>query len=324
MRQKRVTVILTLMFVAAVSPAPGFVARATPVPVPPGAPAVAAAPAAATQDPSAVEAALDLNRPTRRRIQEGLKNKGFAPGALDGLFGPQTRAAIQTWQASRGYAETGHLDDVQAEALREAGPSGSSENLGASVPSPAAKALAAPARCAAWNTRAFFETASVKELTACLDAGADAQARDRDARTPLHWAAASSDNPAVVEALLAVGADVAAQDDDGVTPVHLAARHNSNAAVVQHSRLLRAFTGPTQRTNHPTYYTVQERPLANTHEGPHRARPGSPVERPWALMLLSPLPRLRHRARRCRQPLRCRRPAAGRLLVASSASRTGG
>ncbi len=46
------------------------------------------------QDPSAVEAALELDRPTRRLIQRGLRNEGFDPGPPDGLFGPLTRAAI--------------------------------------------------------------------------------------------------------------------------------------------------------------------------------------------------------------------------------------
>lgn len=43
------------------------------------------------------------------------------PGAPDGLFGPRKRAAIRGWQAAREHAETGYLDDVQAEALRMAG-----------------------------------------------------------------------------------------------------------------------------------------------------------------------------------------------------------
>lgn len=47
----------------------------------------------AAQDAAVVEAALGLDRPTRRLIQEGLRNKGFDPGGSDGLFGPRTRDA---------------------------------------------------------------------------------------------------------------------------------------------------------------------------------------------------------------------------------------
>ena len=77
--------------------------------------------AMAAQDPSAVEAALGFDRPTRRLIQQGLGNEGFDPGVPDGLFGPRTRAAIRAWQAAREQAETGYLDGVQAETLRAAG-----------------------------------------------------------------------------------------------------------------------------------------------------------------------------------------------------------
>ena len=76
--------------------------------------------ARAAQDPSAVEAALGLDRPTRRLIQQGLRNEGFDAGTPDGLFGPRTRAAIRAWQAAREQAETGYLDGVQAAALRAA------------------------------------------------------------------------------------------------------------------------------------------------------------------------------------------------------------
>ena len=87
--------------------------------------------AAAAQDPSAVEAALGLDRPTRRLIQQGLHNEGFHPGVPDGLFGSRTRAAIRAWQAARGVPATGYLDGEQAERLRAvaaaAPPSGSDE-----------------------------------------------------------------------------------------------------------------------------------------------------------------------------------------------------
>ena len=74
----------------------------------------------AAQDAAAVEAALRLNRPTRRLIQQGLSNEGFDPGTPDGLFGPRTRAAIRAWQAARDEPQTGYLDGDQAGALRAA------------------------------------------------------------------------------------------------------------------------------------------------------------------------------------------------------------
>ena len=74
----------------------------------------------APQDPAASEAALALDRPARRLIQQGLRNEGFDPGTPDGLFGPRARAAIQDWQQSRGASPTGYLKRAEAGLLRTA------------------------------------------------------------------------------------------------------------------------------------------------------------------------------------------------------------
>ena len=178
---------------------------------------------AAAQDPAAVEASLGLDRTTRGLIQQGLASEGFDPGAADGLFGPRTRGAIRQWQEARGAAATGYLDGDQAELLRAA-----------AVP-PAVVESAGPAQadCEAWNTEGFFETATAEDVVACLAAGADVVARDEPGHTPLHWAAWSSMEPAVLDALLSAGADLTTRNEDGLTAAHLAARRNGNAAVVQ-------------------------------------------------------------------------------------------
>ena len=67
-----------------------------------------------------------------------------------------------------------------------------------------------------------------------MAAGADIAARDSlFEKTPLHAAARSNENPAVVEALLTAGADIGARNDLGETPLHEAARSNGNPAVVE-------------------------------------------------------------------------------------------
>ena len=104
MRQERLLVVVLATFVLSMQPA------RTPA-------AVTAMAPAATQDP-AVEASLDLDRPTRRLIQQELRTAGFDPGTPDGLFGPRTRAAIRDWQQSRGASPTGYLTDAEAELLR--------------------------------------------------------------------------------------------------------------------------------------------------------------------------------------------------------------
>ena len=73
--------------------------------------------------------------------------------------------------------------------------------------------------CEQWNTEEFFQAAAVEDVTACLDAGADTEARDEDSRTPLHQAAWRGASPAVIEALLAARADLEARSDRGYTPL---------------------------------------------------------------------------------------------------------
>ena len=65
-----------------------------------------------------------------------------------------------------------------------------------------------------------------------LAAGADVAVRDNYDYTPLHQAAWSNANPAVLETLLAAGADVAVQTNSGRTPLHLAAE-TENPAVIE-------------------------------------------------------------------------------------------
>ena len=87
--------------------------------------------------------------------------------------------------------------------------------------------------CGQWNTEEFFETATAKDVTACLADGADVGARDESGITPLHWAAVGNQNPAVIQALLAAGADAMVRTESSFTPLHLAANLNENPAVVQ-------------------------------------------------------------------------------------------
>ena len=89
--------------------------------------------------------------------------------------------------------------------------------------------------CEEWNTEEYFQTATVENVTACLDAGADPKARDKYKWTPLHWAAMYNENPMVIEALLAAGADLESRENTllGGTPLHWAAAQNENPAVIK-------------------------------------------------------------------------------------------
>ena len=86
--------------------------------------------------------------------------------------------------------------------------------------------LAAPMAamdCADWNSSKYFLVAGVEHVTACLASGADIKARDGNGQTPLHRAAKSNKNSAVITALLDAGADIEARGARGRTPLHLAA-----------------------------------------------------------------------------------------------------
>ena len=273
MMRQRVTLVLLLAFAGSVLVAnggagqavPGFVAGAEPASELRRGPAIRATATTVAQDPAAVEAALGLDRPTRRAIQQRLRNEGFDPGTPDGLFGPRTRAAIRRWQEARGVPATGYLDGVQAERLRTADAlprsgSDASEPAAADVvESPPAAAAAgtdrrertsepavaevaaapvtppgAPPDCGAWPRKAFFESATAADVRACLAAGARVAALYDGQPTALHLAAAYARSPAVIEEVLAAGADVSAARVRPFrgTPLHWV-QYNKNPAVVE-------------------------------------------------------------------------------------------
>lgn len=71
-------------------------------------------------DPSAAmtERSLNLDRRARQRLQRQLRLLGHEPGGIDGIFGPETRRAIEGWQRSTGAEATGYLTSEQVLALQ--------------------------------------------------------------------------------------------------------------------------------------------------------------------------------------------------------------
>lgn len=62
-------------------------------------------------------------------IQAALKARGFSPGKVDGVVGPNTEAAIRTFKNSNGLASSGEIDAELIEKLK-AGILSDSTNIG--------------------------------------------------------------------------------------------------------------------------------------------------------------------------------------------------
>lgn len=80
------------------------------------APAPAPTPAPALPDETVAEARASegrLTRAEREELQSALKWFGFYTAAIDGAFGPGTRASMAAWQAANGYEETGVMTTAQ-------------------------------------------------------------------------------------------------------------------------------------------------------------------------------------------------------------------
>lgn len=110
---------------------PGYLAGAPPPPPPPVVkpppPAVAAEPPPAPQ-PAAVPAATpvvmvampdeaEMTDADRRRAQDALARIGYYALPVDGIFGPETRAAIRRYQHEIGVQITGRLTASEASRL---------------------------------------------------------------------------------------------------------------------------------------------------------------------------------------------------------------
>jgi hypothetical protein len=59
----------------------------------------------------------DLSPIQVQRAQEQLKKAGLNPGPIDGILGPQTKAALRQFQAKHGLPETGFLDEMTLKAF---------------------------------------------------------------------------------------------------------------------------------------------------------------------------------------------------------------
>ena len=92
--------------------------------------------------------------------------------------------------------------------------------------------------CRNWNTKTFFQSATVAIISNCIKTGANVNAQDRSGWTPLHYAAAFSETPAILMALLNAGADPAATSKAGETPWDYAKRNSALKGLELQKRLM--------------------------------------------------------------------------------------
>lgn len=71
---------------------------------------------------------LQRDRQLVRDVQQALLNKGYAAGPVDGIVGPQTRAALSKFQEDQGIEVTGRMTDETLRRLEvEIPPAGSGD-----------------------------------------------------------------------------------------------------------------------------------------------------------------------------------------------------
>ena len=126
-----------------------------------------------------------------------------------------------------------HLPDHQGETAADKAERGgafwrelAARSLHEGLPGPGEVAV----DCDAWHGQLFFHAATATDVQGCLDAGAKANATDRDGFTPLHEVARLG-NLAAVRSLIAAGANVNARSESGHAPLHWAAREGHDGVV---------------------------------------------------------------------------------------------
>jgi peptidoglycan hydrolase-like protein with peptidoglycan-binding domain len=105
-----------------------------------------------------------LGDPMVKNVQETLKELNFYDGEVDGLFGPNTRLAIEAYQAKMGMRVTGTVDDSLLDQL------GTGSVMPAVLPSPAPRGeLAKPAVATGPASREAVKDAAAKPVSFTRD-----------------------------------------------------------------------------------------------------------------------------------------------------------
>ena len=174
-----------------------------------------------------------------------LLSVGVYSWAVLGLIKPVSAGLPNRWASVPIWIGSVVLFIIGASFIED----GDNTSASSASRAPELNSVAEPAEitCADWNITAFFEVTKVSDVTRCLQAGADPNARAEEGYTPLHRAVGGGNVEAVM-ALLEAGADLEARDSRGDTPLHDAMRQRratADAEVVM--ALLEAGADPNAR-----------------------------------------------------------------------------
>ena len=96
---------------------------------------------------------------------------------------------------------------------------------------PSEREVATEKLLSAWDKD--IKSSRADYIRVLISEGANVNAKDKNGRTPLMYAAFISSTPEIVQLLLEKGAELEARDTDGWTPLMIAAQFSSTPEIVQ-------------------------------------------------------------------------------------------
>lgn len=187
-----------------------------------------------TETPSAVAEtptpakSMQYSRDAVREAQMLLAQLGYQPGSADGIWGPKTSSALQSFQRDAGMQVTKNLTMAELNEMRK--------RIGNSSSTQSVSSTQTDITDSSGSALFFFASIGyVSGLNFLLNAGIDVNATDEQGWTALMHAVKNG-HSSTAKVLVDAEADIALQAPDGTTATSLA--HDS-----QHTEFIQLLTG---------------------------------------------------------------------------------